>query len=449
MTATASGGGAVLDRLLGIQFGSLPAPASARPSWLGALRAAALERAGALKLPTLRDEDWRFTDLSALAAQSFHQATSQPSAALGDVARFFIDEAATRLVFIDGAFMPQFSSANGDGAGGGAAVTTLAAAIASRSAVVEAQLGRHAAFDNALFTALNTAFMQDAAVIVVPRGVVADAPVHVLFLASQPGVASHPRMLLIAETGSAVTVIEDHGALHDDAYFTNPVAEFVLAANARVEHVRVQRDSAAAFHVGTCAVALGPASRYHAVSVTLGAKLSRIGFDVALSGESAQCSLDGMVLIGDSQIADTHSCIRHLLPQGTSRQLHKAIVDGAAHAVFSGRVKVAVGAQQTDSAQSSRNLLLSAKAQVDTLPQLEIGADDVKCTHGATVGELDSEEIFYLRSRGLSEAAARDLLTYAFGAEVIDRIPVASLRQQLERSVLERTTGHVSGAVTP
>ncbi len=447
MTQAVVASGTALEQMLGAHLGSQApgsqAPAtSARPSWLTALRAAAVERVGALKLPTRRDEDWRFTDLSALEAQSFHPPQPQPqsSLALADVAQYSIDEAATRIVFIDGVHAPQCSSTNGGAADGGVVVTTLAAAIASHGAVVQAQLARHAAFDNELFTALNTAFLRDAAVVVVPRGVVATAPVHVLLVAVRAGVASHPRILLVAEAGSAVTVIEDHVSLHDGAYFTNPVTEIVLAANARVEHVRVQRESANAFHVGACAVSLGAASHYHSVSVALGAKLSRLGLDIALAGEGAQCSLDGMALIGGSQIADTHSCIRHLVPHGSSRQLHKAIVDGAAHAVFKGRVRVGAGAQHTDSAQSSRNLLLSARAQVDTLPQLEILADDVKCTHGATVGELDSEEVFYLRSRGLSEAAARDLLTYAFGAEVIDRIPVASLRRQLEQAVLERTS---------
>ncbi len=439
MNAATAEGGAVVERLLGALVGSQARLSPAKPSWLTAVRAAALERVGALKLPTRRDEDWRFTDISALAAQSFHPILAPSSLATADIARFFIDEATTRLVFVDGVHAAQLSSADCRGAGG-VIVTTLAAATASHGTLVEAHLGRQAGFDADLFAALNTALLHDAAVIVVPRGVVAIGPVHVLFIASEAGVASHPRILLVAEAGSALTLIEDHVAMHEGAYFTNPVAEIVLAANARVEHVRVQRESGAAFHVGACAVSLGRASRYHSVSVALGAKLSRLGFDVALAGEGAECSLDGMALIGVSQVADTHSCIRHLMPRGTSRQLHKAIVDGAAHAVFNGRVRVGVGAQQTDSAQSSRNLLLSAKAEVDTLPQLEILADDVKCTHGATVGQLASEEVFYLRSRGLSEAVARDLLTYAFGAEVIDRIPVTSLRRQLERAVLERTS---------
>ncbi len=440
MNAAAAEGGAVFERLIGANVGSRARLTPAKPSWLTALRAAALERVGALKLPTRRDEDWRFTDLSALAAQSFHPVRAQTTLSSADIARFFIDEAATRLVFVDGVHAPELSSAGAGGDAGEVVVTTLAAPTASQGTLVEAHLGRHAGFDADLFTALNTAFLHDAAVIVVARGVAATGPVHVLFIASEAGVASHPRILLVAEADAALTLIEDHVSIHEGAYFSNPVAEIVLATNARVEHVHVQRDSGAAFHVGACAVSLGRASRYHSVSVALGAKLSRLGFDVELAGEGAECSLDGMALIGDSQVADTHSCIRHLAPHGSSRQLHKAIVDGAAHAVFRGRVRVGAGAQQTDSAQSSRNLLLSARAQVDTLPQLEILADDVKCTHGATVGQLASEEVFYLRSRGLSEAAARDLLTYAFGAEVIDRIPVASLRRQLERAVLERTS---------
>ncbi len=439
MTAAAVEGGAVLERLLGTRFGSRMPLASAKPSWLTALRAAAVERVGALKLPTRRDEDWRFTDLSALAAQSFHPALTPASLTTADIAHFSIEESTTRLVFVDGVHAPQLSSADGRDAGG-AIVTTLAAAFLANGAIVEAHLGQYAGFEAGLFTALNTAHLHEAAVIVVPRGVAVAEPVHVLFIASEAGVASHPRILLVAEAGSALTLVEDHVSMHEGAYFTNPVAEIVLAANARVEHVRVQRESGAAFHVGACAVSLGQASRYHSVSVALGAKLSRLGVDVTLAGEQAECSLDGMALIGASQLADTHSCIRHIKPRGKSRQLHKAIADGAAHAVFNGRVRVGAGAQQTDSAQSSRNLLLSTKAQVDTLPQLEILADDVKCTHGATVGQLDSEEVFYLRSRGLSEAAARDLLTYAFGAEVIERIPVASLRRQLVRAVLERTS---------
>ena len=247
----------------------------------------------------------------------------------------------------------------------------------------------------------------------------------------------------MAGSGSALTLIEDYVALHQDTYFTNAVAEVVLGANAQVEHVRVQRENDQAFHLASCAVSLGAASRYHSASVALGAQISRLDLSVLQTGDGAECALDGLALIGDQQLADTHTFIDHTKPHGVSRQLHKCIVGGAAHAVFNGKVMVRPGAQKTDSAQSSRNLLLSSKALVDTQPQLEIFADDVKCTHGATVGQLDSEEVFYLQSRGLPEAVARNLLTYAFGAEVINRIPVASLRRQLEQTVLQQTTGQL------
>jgi Fe-S cluster assembly protein SufD len=413
-------------------------PASAKSAWLKALRAEAVERLGVLKAPTLHDEAWRFTDMAALTKQSFVPLRTPTELQAADIGRFHIEEATTRLVFVDGVHAPQLSS---PGAGVAAiSIGTLTAAAAASAATVQAHLARHAAFDDSFFTALNTAFLHDAAVIIVARDAEVATPVHLLFISTQVDVASHPRLLLVAEPGSAVTLIEDHVAMHEGAYFTNSVAEIALGANAKLEHVRVQRDSGAAFHLARCAVSLAQASRYHSVSVAFGARVSRFELEVRQAGEAAECSLDGLALIGERQLADTHSFVDHARPHGVSRQLHKCIVDGAAHAVFSGKVMVRPGSQRTDSAQSSRNLLLSARAVVDALPQLEIFADDVKCTHGATVGQLDSEEVFYLRSRGLSEAAARNLLTYAFGAEVIDRIPVASLRRRLEQTVLERTT---------
>ena len=250
---------------------------------------------------------------------------------------------------------------------------------------------------------------------------------------------------MLAEAGSAVTVVEDYVVLYqprwqEEAHFTNAVTEVVLADNAHVTHIRVQREGSKAFHIANCAVSLGRTSNYQSVSVALGARLSRYNLNVLHTAEGATCALDGLALISGRQLADTHSCIDHAQPHGTSRQLHKCIVGGSAHAVFNGKVMVRKGAQRTDAQQTNRNLLLTARAHIDTKPQLEIFASDVKCTHGATVGQLDSEEVFYLQSRGLTEAAARNLLTYAFGAEIIDRIPIASLKRQLEQTVLEQTT---------
>lgn len=431
-------GAGVLDSLLASLAQAQGTPAPTKPEWLKALRGQALERVGALTLPTMHDEAWRFTNISALARQSFHPLRTPTALQAGDIAHLHIAEAATRLVFVDGVHAPQLSSS---GAEAGLVAGTLSSALATQAPSIEQHLGQHASFHDALFPALNTAFLHDAAVLIVPPGSAPATPVHVLFISTQPDVASHPRLLLVAGAGSKVTLIEDYVALHPGAYFTNAVAEVALGANARVEHVRIQRENSQAFHMASCAVSLGAASRYHSASIALGAQLSRLDLRVVQTADAAECALDGLALIGGQQLADTHSFIDHAKPHGVSRQLHKCIVGGAAHAVFNGKVMVRPGAQKTDSAQSSRNLLLSSKALVDTQPQLEIFADDVKCTHGATVGQLDSEEVFYLQSRGLPEAVARNLLTYAFGAEVIDRIPVASLRRQLEQTVLEQTTG--------
>lgn len=455
--ATASGGAAVappasgsapggagsdfLQRLLASRAKPPAASSTLDRGWLKSLRGDALARVGVLNLPTRRDEAWRFTDLAALLAEPIRLLGTPTALQAQAIEPFAVEEATTRLVFVDGVHAPQLSSRGAALSAGGAIIGTLATLTASEAASARPHLGRHAGFEHDIFTALNTALLDDAAVIVVPRDAALAAPLHLLFVSTQPGIASHPRVVLIAEPGSAVTLIEEYVALHDGASFTNTVAEVVVGAGAQVEHVRVQREARQAFHLGRCAVSLAQDSRYHSVSVALGAKMSRLGLDVRQIGAGTDCALDGLALIGERQVADTHSFIDHAEPHGKSRQLHKCIVDGAAHAVFRGKVMVRPGAQRTDSAQSSRNLLLSSRAAVDTLPQLEIFADDVKCTHGATVGELDSEEVFYLRSRGLSETAARKLLTYAFGAEIIDRIPVASLRHRLEQTVLEQTAG--------
>ena len=437
-SGNAAAGPGVLDSLLASLAQAPGRLVPTQPECLKALRAQALERVGALTLPTTRDEAWRFTNISALSRQSFHPLRAPTALQPGDIRHLHIKEAATRLVFVDGVHAPQLSSVSAEA---GLVVGTLASKLATQASSIEQHLGRQAAFHDALFAALNTAFLHDAAVLVVPNDTAIATPVHVLFISTQPDVASHPRILLVAGAGSNVTLIEDYVALHQGAYFTNAVAEVTLGANAQLEHVRIQRESSQAFHMASCAVSLGAASRYHSASIALGAQISRLELNVLQTAEAAECALDGLALIGGQQLADTHTFIDHAKPHGTSRQLHKCIVGGAAHAVFNGKVMVRPGAQKTDSAQSSRNLLLTGKALVDTQPQLEIFADDVKCTHGATVGQLDSEEVFYLQSRGLPESVARNLLTYAFGAEVINRIPVASLRQQLEQTVLEQTTG--------
>ncbi len=413
-------------------------------AWINALRVEAVNRVDVLALPTLRDEEWRFTDISRLTKLSFSPALSASYLEAADIAQFYIQEASTRLVFVDGLYAPQLSNTTPAASNSGVVVSNLQPTLATHAATIEAHLGRHVAFRDNLFAALNTAFVHDAAVIVVPRNVALAAPLHLLFIATQKELVSTPRCLVVAESASAVTVIEDYVVLYqprwqEEAHFTNAVTEIALEDNARVNHIRIQREGAQAFHIANCAVSLGRASNYQSVSVALGAQISRYNLDVLLA-EGAECAVDGLALIAANQLADTHTCIDHAQPHGVSRQLHKCIVGGSAHAVFNGKIMVRQGAQRTDSVQSSRNLLLSGKAHVDTKPQLEIFADDVKCAHGATIGQLDNEEVFYLKSRGLSDSVARNLLTYAFGAEIIERIPVASLKHQLERTVFEQTS---------
>jgi Fe-S cluster assembly protein SufD len=401
---------------------------------LKAMRSAALELVGALAVPTTHDEAWRFTSIAALNRASLHAVVSPTPLTQSDIAGWAIPEAAQRIVFVDGVHAPQLGTvATTDGV----VVSTLAQALLSHPAAVMQHLGQHAADPQHRFTAQNTANLFDAAVVIAPRNTAASAPVHLLFIDTQPNVNIYARTLVIAEEGSTLTLIEDYVALTDGAYLTNSVTELAIGANAQIHHIRLQRESQRAFHIARCALTQAQDSHYHCISIALGAEISRVDTTAQLRGTGVHCALDGLAHIAGQQVADTHTRITHEQAHGTSRQLHKCIVADTAHAVFNGRVQVHPGAQKTDSAQSSRTLLMGPKAQVNTLPQLEINADDVRCTHGATVGQLDSEEVFYLQSRGLSPEAARSLLTYAFAAEVIASISVASVRQQLQDAVLQ------------
>jgi len=405
--------------------------------WLDERRGAALERANALTVPTTRDEEWRFTDLTQLTRLQLKPAGGTHALPAQSIQPCVVPEAGTRLVFVDGTFAPELSI-TGE-AGAGVNVRPLATALKTAAQSLEPHLARLASFEHNVFTALNTAHLRDGAVVTIARGAECTQPVHLLFLASQPDTAAYPRCLIVAEAGSTCTIVEEYVGLSEEAYFTNAVTEVSVAATARLRHIRLQRESGRAFHIATCVAAVAKDATYTSQTVTLGARLSRFDLSIALDAEGANAEIDGLALISNRQLADTHTLIDHAKPNGRSVQLHKTIVDGAAHAVFNGKIFVRPGAQLTDSAQESRNLLLSDKATVDTKPQLEIFADDVKCAHGATVGQLDAEQLFYLRSRGLPEQAARNLLTYAFGASVIERIPVPSVVTRLERAVMAQT----------
>lgn len=398
--------------------------------WVKGIRDRATARVQELAIPSTRDEEWRFTDLKNLTQISF-QASSEQAPILGFefIRAFILPEAvSSRLVFVDGHYDPALSAV--DDLPDGVMVMSLAAGVElldDLSNYLAQQQG-----SEETFTALNTASLSDGALVWAEKNRAIDSPIQILYVstATQPTI-DHPRCLVVAELGSKLTLIEDYVTLNESVYFTNPVTEIWVGENAEVNHTRIQRDSAEAFHIGKTAVSQARNSRYTCNAVSLGAKLSRHNLEIHHTGEQTETTLSGLTIISGEQLADTHSTIAYSHPHGSSKQIHKCIVDDRAHAVFNGKVFVPKAAQLTDAKQLSSNLLLSPKARVDTKPQLEITADNVKCTHGATVSQLDSDEVFYLQSRGIDEDSARTLLTYAFAYEVIQEIPVASLREKL------------------
>ncbi len=412
-------------------------------NWLAPIRDKAGARAQALNFPTTKQDDWRLTDLSPLFQHSFHPVDSFASVTLADIGALLIP-GSIRLVFVDGCYAAQLSDLKL--AGAGVTVSSLLERYGDKQ--VEANFAQHALFEQDAFAALNTRFFEDGAFVQVDGEVV--APIHILNVATKRDTASaiYPRCLLVMVANSRATVVEDYAGLNDGIYLSNAVTEVVLRDHAQLRHVRVQREEKSAFHIGHCSVDAANGSVYTSTALAFGARVSRHDLHVTLRGEGAEVTLNGLALIAGRQIADTHTLIDHAKPHCKSHQLHKCIADGAAHAIFSGKIMVREGASGTDSAQSSRNLLLSGKAHIDTQPQLEIFNDDVSCKHGATIGQIDADALFFLKSRGLTEERARNLLTHAFAAEIINKIPVPSLVESLGRTILERINGDRVGGVS-
>lgn len=414
------------------------APLPATAAGLKNLRAHGLAQLQSLTIPTTRDEEWRFTDLTPLLRHTYSAAISPASVTPAALAPWLLPEAAaSRLVFVNGVFAPHLSAS---ALPEGVRVCLLSEALANPALAARIHTVLETTHEPTVFTALNAALCGDGAVLLIEAGQIVAPALHVLFV-SVPQTPAHvaaPRCVVLAERGSEATIVEDYVSLADGNYFNTAVSDWVLGEGAQLKHAKLQREAPSAFHIGRTSVSLAREARYLATSLTLGARLSRHDVQVRLAAEGAHCTVNGLNLLAGRQVGDTHSLIDHAMPHCTSAQLHKCIVDDNAHAVFNGKVRVRQDAQQTDSRQSSRNLLLSEKARVDTKPELQIDADDVKCAHGATVGQLDMDEIFYLQSRGLSQSASRSLLTFAFAAEIIDQLPVASLHDSLRRWVIER-----------
>jgi Fe-S cluster assembly protein SufD len=406
-------------------------PGAALP-WMREARHEALERFGEVGFPSLRDEDWKYTRLSAIEKRAFRTRSQGGRLGAADVDALALP-GTRRLVFINGRYAPDF--ALDQGAPPGARIGNLAAALSERIEGLESLLrGADGATANG-FDALNAALWGDGAYIDLATGTLLERPIHLLYITSESDIATHPRTIVRARAGSSVSIVEHHVGLGDVVSFTNATTRIVIEPGARVEHCKLQQESPRSFHVGSVGVRQQQDSRFVSCSFALGAALSRIGIDTRLEAPGCEAVLNGLYVAGGRQHVDHHTSIEHIAERGTSREWYRGVLDGRARAVFNGKVVVRPGAQKTDAHQSNRNLLLSEGAEVDTKPQLEIYADDVKCTHGATVGALDDDQVFYLRSRGLDERSARNMLTLAFADEIVGRCGIEPLRERV-RTVL-------------
>ncbi len=412
------------------------------PESLRSLRESALARFVELGLPTTHHEDWRFTNLGELVATSFALRPAPPKVNHDQVATFAVPGlAAHTLVFIDGIYAPQLSDIRK--LPDGVRVTTLHDAAGTHRTLVEKYLGKIAPFANEAFTALNTAFLGDGVFIHVPRNVRVDDPVILLNIAThggahEPAVITNPRNLIIAEDGSGLRVVEHYVALGDNVYFTNAVTEFFTGDNCHATHYFIEEESRKAFSVSALHARTGRNTTFRSHSVLLGGALVRNVVNPIIDGDGGNVLVNGLFVPAGDQVHDNFMRVEHRKPNCESHQYYNGIVADQARGVFCGRIFVAKEAQKTDAKQTSANLLLSDDAQIDTMPQLEIYADDVKCTHGATIGQLDDDAMFYLQARGISRNAARAMLVFAFAAETFARMKLEPIREMLERKMLSR-----------
>lgn len=417
--------------------------AAAEPAWLGAERRRAIARFAERGLPTTRDEEWKYTSLAPLGEMPLDLGADGPGELPAEeaIAPFLVGPvSARRLVFVDGRFAAKLSTAGASPEGG--YVGSLAEALITDAEAVRPHLVATAEPPDA-FGALNAAFWADGAFLRVPAGARLEDPVQLLFVATGRSTprAVHPRSLVLLEPESRLVLVESYAALGEGGYLTNAMTDVVLRPGAHLDHHRIVVESRRAVHVGRARVQAEEGSRFTSIALVLGGRLVRDDADVTLGAEGAGCELSGLFAVAGDQHVDIHTRVDHARPRGVSRQLYKGVLDGRARGVFNGRVIVRPGANGTDAQQTNKNLLLSDGVEVDSKPQLEIFADDVKCSHGAADGQLGEEAVFYLKSRGLDEAAARTLLTHGFANEVLDRIRVDSIRRWCGDRLARRLRG--------
>jgi Fe-S cluster assembly protein SufD len=402
--------------------------------WLRSIRRSAMARFSELGFPTTHEEDWRFTNVAPIAETSFRLAEDgHVSPTVRELERFgFLDLAGIRLVFVNGRYEPGLSRLQP--LPEGVKVGSLVHELTTDPGTLEQHLGRYADYQHDAFCALNTAFMEDGAFVHIPRRTVLSEPISLLYVSAptaDPAI-THPRNLIVAGEESQATIVEDYVSLSGDTHFSNVVTEVVVGENSVLSHYRIERESARAFHVSTLRVQQGRSSDVASHSLLLGGALVRNNVHPVLAGDGGDCLINGLFMGTGEQHLDNYMKVEHVGPHCNSRQFYNGILDGRSRGVFHGRIIVHKDAQKTNAKQTNRNLLLSDEAQIDTKPQLEIHADDVKCTHGATIGQIDEDAIFYLRSRGIAEASARTMLLSAFARESLGRVKNESIRKHLK-----------------
>ena len=411
--------------------------------WLRGVRRAGIDWFSRTGFPTPRNEHWKYTNVSPIEKRSFDLAAPslRPVQAGGPAQGLPNGAAAPRLVVVDGRVDRELSDLRA--LPPGVRIEDFTRVVEHDCGFLESRLARIVSPEKTAFTALNTAFMDAGAVIRVDPETIADTPVHLVFVSGshEHERAYSPRIVIAAGAGSRIAVVEHFIGLDDTVYLDNVVTEIEVAQGAAVEHYKVQRASAGAYHVAALEAKLAAGASFHSLAVSLGARLARHDIDVTLGHEHARCSLDGLFVANGRQHVDFHTNVEHAAPRCESNEYYKGIAGGRGRGVFNGRVHVHPGAQKTEAHQTNRNLLLSRNAEIDTKPQLEIHADDVKCSHGATIGQLDEQMLFYMRSRGIPQSAARGMLTYGFARDVVDRIARSDLREAIGAMVLEHLPG--------
>jgi Fe-S cluster assembly protein SufD len=406
------------------------------PEWLRATRERAAGAFARLGFPTTRDEDWRFTNVAPIADGKFEPADGSFAPAPEHRDRYLVPGlAGPVLVFVDGRLAPELSRLEALPPG----VTLENLGQVAANGRLERHLAAHAPFDQRSFTSLNTALFPDAAIVEVRSNTVVEDPIQLLFLSSgRTGTASFPRALVLVGEASQVRLVESYGSADEGRSLTNAVTEVVAGPAAVVDYYRLLRESGRAYHIGLTQLRVARAANVSSHNVVLGGLIARHDATVVLADEGAESTLNGIYLADGEALVDNHTEVDHAMPHGASHELYKGILGGRARAVFNGRIKVRPDAQKTDAKQTNKTLLLSNAAQINTKPQLEIFANDVRCTHGATVGQLSADALFYLRARGIGLAEARAMLVHAFAGEVLERMALEPVRELLDRLIAER-----------